>query len=174
MSITSASPWLFSETEQDVEERALADGLSCSTGGGNLPLTLVLVRLLHSCFFLADKFPSNTFCFSLQWINLFPDPSACTAGSVSGVCIPEDEGANGGTRCWSISLVAEGCGFINMVHFPHWKNHSGLQTRFLWSRNTHFLLHCFFPKGFREFQLHAFWQSQWQHGSQSLVQGFAG
>lgn len=70
-----------------------------TTGGGNVPLTLVLVRHLHSCFFLADKFPSTRFCFSLQWINLFPDPSACTAGFVSGVCIPEDEGANGGTRC---------------------------------------------------------------------------
>lgn len=69
-----------------------------STGSGNIPLILVLVRHLQSCFFLADKFPSTTFWFSLQWINIFPDPSACSAGSVSGVCIPEDESANTGTN----------------------------------------------------------------------------
>lgn len=61
MSITSVSPWLFSETEQDVEEQALAGGcLVPSTGEGNVPLTLVLVRHLCSFFFF--------------WLINFPQP----------------------------------------------------------------------------------------------------
>lgn len=48
---------------------------------------------------LADGFPRPRFLSLLQWVSLFPDSAACSAGSMSGVCTPEDEGANGVTRC---------------------------------------------------------------------------
>uniref|UniRef100_A0A8C3D9Q4 Uncharacterized protein n=1 Tax=Corvus moneduloides TaxID=1196302 RepID=A0A8C3D9Q4_CORMO len=102
--------------------------LAPSTGGGNVPLTLVLVRHLHSWFFLADKLP--------------PPP--------------------------------EGCGFLNMVHFSPSKEYFWATDKISVEQKYPFPSSPLFPKGFWEFQLHAFWQSQRQQGSHSLVWVFAG
>lgn len=73
--------------------------------------------------------------------------------------------------CWSTSPVAEGCGFLNMVHFSPLKESFRATNKISVEQKYPFPSSPLLPKGFWEFQLHAFWQSQRQQGSQSLVWG---